>query len=161
MSKPREPVSFEDAVGQAIGALGRDACAEAIGRTAAQVYAAADPDKPSMLRVDHMLRLDLAMLSATGRAPGFEVYAARIRAAQPLVANGVTLQQRAATIAKESGEAVAALLCPDAELSPAQLDGMSRELHEAIASMTAAARDIDARRGAQPGKRQSSRGGGG
>lgn len=145
MTKPRKPVSIEDAIVQAIGVLGAERCARAIGRTPAVLYAAADPDRAEMLRTDHMIALDIEMMREVGRAPGLEAYGAAVRASEADLP-AATLAQLAGAMAKESGEAVAALVNLPETASPADLDEVARELAEAQSAINAAMADVERRR---------------
>lgn len=112
MTKLRAPLSFEDGIDRIVGLLGRSAAAAAINAAERTLAAYSDPDDPRQIKIGDALRLDAAYQRAGGEgAPLYEAYALQLEVSAAATAAGtVELTRRASIAARESGQAVAALL---------------------------------------------------
>ncbi|PZP12608.1 MAG: hypothetical protein DI607_09355 [Sphingomonas hengshuiensis] len=76
--KPRPPQSFEAAIVRAIGILGRDGAAAAVGKSETLVYSWGDPDKDQEPSLKQAFALDAACAGAAGETPIRDVYDRRL-----------------------------------------------------------------------------------
>jgi hypothetical protein len=107
-----------------------------VGRSERLVRMWSDPDADSEISIIDALRLDKAFLAAGGdHAPLHRVYAFQIDLEAST--GDLCMTRAAASVAKESGEAVAALI--DAALNPSDAQARRRarkEGEEALAALT-------------------------
>ncbi|WP_333839179.1 hypothetical protein [Novosphingobium sp.] len=136
MTKRRDPLTFHRALTVIAGRIGWDKCAMIVGRSERLVRMWSDPEADSEISIIDALRLDQAFMAAGGdHGPLHRVYSFQIE----LEANttDVDMTRAAAVAAKESGEAVAALI--DAALNPGNPEALRRarqEGEEALAALT-------------------------
>lgn len=153
MTKRRPPVSIERALFKVLGELGIDRAAEVTGREPDYLRSMSDPDTRYQLSVADALKLDLAH-RAERQEPGVAVYP--IYEAYGLLldteggarfADAEAIHRQAAAVAKEGGEATAALIrasLPSA--TPADDQAALRQLEESIAADTVAIQLISTKR---------------
>ena len=135
MTKRREPFTFHRALTVIAAKIGWDNCAMITGRTERQVRNWSDPDAASEVSILDANRLDKAFLSAGGdHAPFGQVYNALLDIA--VAETDANLVMAAASAAKESGEAVSAMIEAATTRSPATLRRARKEGEEALASLT-------------------------
>ncbi|GMM59892.1 hypothetical protein [Novosphingobium pituita] len=136
MTKRRDPLTFHRALTVIAGRIGWDKCAMIVGRSERLVRMWSDPDADSEISIIDALRLDKAFLAAGGdHAPLHRVYSFQVDL--ETAAGDLCMTRAAASVAKESGEAVAALL--DAALNPDDAQALRRarkEGEEALAALT-------------------------
>lgn len=111
MTKVRPALSFENALAKIAGLIGWDGCAQICGKSERALRKWGDADVQSHMRIDHALKLDSAYRAAGGAgAPIFDCYTLRleIETAQACACSD-ELARATARVAKESGEALAAL----------------------------------------------------
>lgn len=136
MTKRRAPLTFHRALTQIAGRIGWDHAGAICGVTERMVRYWSDPDCETEIRLIDAERLDRAYLAAGGdHAPFMRVYAQRLELASH-EAEAQNLTQLAARTAKESGEAVAALIEASAGASPRARRKALEELAEAIDALT-------------------------
>lgn len=112
MTKLRGPLSYDSALARIAGVIGWPAMATATGRADRTVRNWGDPDAPESCPIECAELLDLAFQAAGGDgAPMFETYARRLEIARAeRFADERQLSIFTSTVAKEAGEAVAALI---------------------------------------------------
>lgn len=109
MTKRREPLTYHRALTLIAARIGWDNCAAHCGVTERAVRYWSDPDCETEIRLIDAERLDRAFLAAGGdHAPFHRLFTLRIDLAAR--APAVTLTSLAAASAKETGEAIAALI---------------------------------------------------
>ncbi|WP_041795472.1 hypothetical protein [Pararhodospirillum photometricum] len=82
MTKPREPLSIEDAIMKVMVGLGREKAAAVVGKSVTHVYRWTDPDHDTKPNCDQMMKLDAAYVAAgLGEAPILRAYQAILEAA--------------------------------------------------------------------------------
>jgi hypothetical protein len=140
VTKPRSPLSTEQALQRIAGQLasGVQSMAEVADRQTGTVRAWMDPDRPEQVPFECAIALDLAFQAEGGEgAPLFEVYATAFKlASAQRFASRRRLLDFTSAIAKEAGEAVAALVHgarDDAGEAERRL--AAREVDEAIAKL--------------------------
>lgn len=139
MTKRREPLTFHRALTRAAAQIGWDRCASLVGRSERQVRNWSDPDADSEISILDAMRIDKACLATGGEAHFQSVYDALLDIA--VADHDANLAKAAARAAKESGEAISALIeaastsCPDARRRARQ---EGEEAHAAIACALAA-----------------------
>ncbi|WP_156680048.1 hypothetical protein [Sphingomonas profundi] len=112
MTKLRAPLSFDLAITRIAGLLGWDGAASVVGQAERTVRNWSDPDTTARIPLEDALRLDAAYRAAGGQAaPLLECYQLRLDIATA-AARGDQAELLAATamVAKESGEAIAAII---------------------------------------------------
>jgi hypothetical protein len=136
MTKRREPLTYHRALTKVAALLGWDTCAGLCGVTDRAVRNWSDPDTDSEIRVIDAERLDRAYLAAGGdHAPFHQVFGLRLDIAACDRRADLTIA--AARTAKESGEAVSAIvLAAIPGASPAALRRAREEGEEAIDALT-------------------------
>jgi len=136
MTKRREPLTYQHTLTKVAALIGWDNCAAHCGVTERSVRNWSDHDCESEIRMIDAERLDKAFLGAGGdHAPFHRLFGLRIEvAAREAMARGLACV--AQSTAKESGEAVAALIeagmnagCPDTRRKA------RKEVEEAIGSL--------------------------
>lgn len=140
MTKRREPLTFHLALTKAAAVIGWDRIAALCGVTERTVRYWSDPDCETEIRLIDAERIDRAVLEHGGTvAPFHQVYSLRLGiAAHDGDAGPLDPVVMAATAAKESGEAVAAMIAASSVgASSAQKRIACREIEEAIGVLTA------------------------
>ncbi|NKJ40799.1 hypothetical protein [Novosphingobium sp. SG720] len=136
MTKRRDPLTVHQALTVIAARIGWDKCGMLVGRSGRLVRMWSDPDADSEISILDAMRLDRAFIEAGGdHAPILRVYSFQLDIAASEGATDMT--RAAAAAAKESGEAVAALL--DAALHPQDPGALRRarkEGEEALAAIT-------------------------
>jgi len=137
MTKLRPPVSIENTLHRVLGELGAERAAEVTGRARSYLNDACDPDKPQLLTVRDAIALDLACVEAGDPTfPLYETYGLLLRAATAeRHADALAIGRHAAAVAKESGEATAALV--SAALAPGDVPAMEHALRQTEESLEA------------------------
>lgn len=145
MTKRREPLTFHSALTKVAALIGWDRCGAICGVTERAVRNWSDPDTESEIRMLDAERLDRAYLSAGGdHAPFHRVYSLRLEIAQREAA-AADLIRTAAAAAKESGEAVSALIQAAARRGDAAaIRAARKEGEEAIAALQQSMAALDA-----------------
>lgn len=136
MTKRREPLTYHAALTTIAARIGWDHCGALCGVTDRTVRLWSDPDCETEIRLLDAERLDRAFIAAGGEyAPFHRLFALRLEIAART--HDADLVHLASDAAKESGEAIAALLdasgridCPDARRRA------RKEIGEAIERMT-------------------------
>lgn len=144
MTKLRHPLTFPDAVTRIAGRIGWAAAADACGKSERSVRAWSDPELGREPCLEDALALDAAYLRAGGGEPPLmTVYATRLeRAAEP-AADSAELARATAVVAKETGEAVAALVAASMPGAPSRERAVAeREVAEAVEALTDAQRKL-------------------
>lgn len=139
MTKRRAPLTFELALTKIAGVIGWAKVAEIVGQAERTVRNWSDPDTSAGITLDAALKLDVAYAAAGGDgAPMHQCFTTRLKAdTADACATVEALSRCAATAAKESGEANAALFAvtrpgaTDADFAIAE-----RELEESISAST-------------------------
>lgn len=147
MTKLREPVTIENTLYRVLGELTIERAAEATGRAVSYLRALTDPDKREQLTVRDLELLDLACHEKLGQGfPLFEALGRRLETARAdRFAGAACIGRHAVEVAKENGEAVAALL--EAALSagdPRLLEEalrQSEDVHRVVTATIATIRD--------------------
>lgn len=135
MTKRREPFTFHRALTVIAAQIGWDQCAQITGRTERQVRNWSDPDAASEISILDANRLDKAFLAAGGdHAPFGQVYNALLDIA--VAETDADLVMAAASAAKESGEAVSAMIEAATTRSPSARRRARKEGEEALKSLT-------------------------
>lgn len=148
--KLRQPHTIEDAVMRVLAAIGREAAAEAVGKSAAMVYRWADPDDTCAPRLIDCLALDAAYVAAGhGEAPILAAYRDQVAGIQSSHA-AMNAADRLCDVMHEVGDVageVRASLDPRGEggdgVTRREHARMSAEIAEAVAALQALQRDID------------------
>lgn len=145
MTKRREPMTFHSALTKVAAQIGWDRCGAICGVTERAVRNWSDPDTESEIRMLDAERLDRAYLAAGGdHAPFHRVYSLRLEIAQREAA-ARDLTMTAASAAKESGEAVAAMIeAASRKGDLAAIRAARKEGEEAIASLQQGLAALDA-----------------
>lgn len=152
MTKRREPLTFHRALTRIAAAIGWDRCAALCGVTEKSVRNWSDPDCETEIRMIDAERLDRACLAASGHAPFFEVYSLRLDVAAHQQAAHADVALMAAAAAKETGEAVSALvLAAGNGAAPDMIREARREIEEAIHTLTEGLAALDRRAHEQAG----------
>ena len=147
MSKLRPPLSFEQAMHRIAGVVTWDGMASALGLTESAVRKKGDPDCPGSLSYEEAHRLDLAYHVAGGDGfPLHEAYALRLQISiSESMASAADLVRAAGKAAKESGEAIEAILAAsEPGASAFTREAARREGEEAIQALTSAVGKIGA-----------------
>lgn len=143
MTKPREPLTYQHTLTVVAALIGWDRCAAVCGRNERTVRYWSDHDCETEIRMIDAERLDRAYLDHGGdHAPFHRLHALRLDIAgrdgpdRCLAALG-------GQAAKETGEAVAALIDASASTDPASRRRARQEIHEAIDSLTNGLAELD------------------
>ena len=143
MTKRRDPLTFHRALTVVAAQIGWDRCAMITGRSERQVRNWSDPDADSEISILDAMRLDKAYLASGGdHAPFGQVYNTLLEIASAEI--DADLVKVAAEAAKESGEAISALLDAATSTDPAKRRRARKEGEEAIAAMTKGLATLDA-----------------
>lgn len=142
MTKRREPLTFHRALTVIAAQIGWDQCALISGRSERQVRNWSDPDAASEISILDANRLDRAFMAAGGdHAPFHDVYSALLDLAA--AHSDADLVMAAASAAKESGEAVSALIEAATTRSPAARRRARTEGEQALAALTRSLAALD------------------
>lgn len=145
MTKRRDPLTYHRALTKIAAVIGWDHCGAICGVTEKSVRNWSDPDVDAEIRLIDAERLDRACLAANGSTPFLEVYGLRLDVAAHQSA-ALDVAEMAAAAAKETGEAVAALvLAANADASPAKIREARKQLEEAIHALTEGLAALDRR----------------
>lgn len=143
MTKRRDPLTFHRALTVVAARIGWDRCAMITGRSERQVRNWSDPDADSEISILDANRLDKAFIAAGGdHAPFQLVYAALLDIAA--ADHDTNLAMAAARAAKESGEAVSAMIEAASSSCPATRRRARQEGEEAHAAIASALAALDA-----------------
>lgn len=143
MTKRREPLTFHRALTVIAARIGWDKCAMLVGRGERLVRLWSDPEADSEISIIDALRLDKAFMAAGGdHGPFHQVFTVQLELA---ARDGVNedLAIAAGKAAKESGEAVNALIEAAASSDPARLRAARKEAEEAIEALTGGIAALD------------------
>lgn len=145
MTKRREPLTYESTLATVAALIGWDNCAAICGvRSARAIRNWSEPDTQASIRMIDAERLDRAFLASGGdHAPFHQLFALRLELADQKVAGG-DLVLVAAEAARESGEAVAALLAAASSNCPTARRHAREEGEEAVAALTKGLAALDA-----------------
>lgn len=140
MTKRRTALSFDDAATRIAAQIGWEEMAGIVGRSERAVRNWSDPECATYPSIDQALALDVAYRARGGEgAPYAEAYADRLEMAAQAAQSASALPRLAGIAAKETGEALAALIAaaqPGATLAERAI--ARREGREAIAALTKA-----------------------
>lgn len=136
MTKRREPLTFHRALTVIAARIGWDKCAMVVGRSERLVRMWSDPDADSEISILDAFRLDRAFIAAGGdHGPFHQVFTVQLELAARESAS-TDLAFAAGKAARESGEAVSALIEAAASNDPAKRRAARREAEEAIEALT-------------------------
>lgn len=123
MTKRREPLTFHRALTVIAARIGWDKCAMVVGRSERLVRMWSDPDADSEISILDAFRLDRAFIAAGGdHGPFHQVFTVQLELAARESAS-TDLAFAAGKAARESGEAVSALIEAAASGDPARACG--------------------------------------
>lgn len=145
MTKRREPLTYEHALTEVAARIGWDNAAALCGVSERTVRYWSDPDCQKEIRLIDADRLDRAFLADGGSyAPFHRMMALRLDLASTPQA-GANLALATATAAKETGEAIAAMVNVTAHPEDARARSEARrETQEAIVALTEELAALDA-----------------
>lgn len=145
MTKRREPLTYESTLAKVAALIGWDNCAAICGlRSPRAIRNWSEPDTQAAIRMIDAERLDRAFIGAGGdHAPFHQLFALRLELADQLAAT-TDLVQVAAEAARESGEAVSALLEAATSNCPSVRRRAREEGEEAVAALTKGLAALDA-----------------
>lgn len=144
MTKRREPLTYERTLATVAARIGWDNCAAICGVGRRAISNWSEPDTQSGIRMIDAERLDRAFLADGGdHAPFHQLFALRLELAEQCLANA-DLIKVAAEAAKETGEAVSAMIDAASSNDPAKRRRARAEGEEAIASLTKGLAALDA-----------------
>lgn len=136
MTKRREPLTYQLTLTEIAGRIGWDRCAAICGVTERAVRYWSDPDCETEIRLIDAERLDRAFMEHGGdHAPFHRLNALRLDLAGRDGPDHC-LAAVAGKAAKETGEAVAALITASSSSDPRARRRARQEVHEAIESLT-------------------------
>ncbi|MGE4324130.1 MAG: hypothetical protein AB7E60_14030 [Sphingobium sp.] len=136
MTKRREPLTYQATLTRVADLIGWDRAGAICGVSARAVRYWSDPDCETEIRMIDAERLDRAYLERGGdHAPFHRLHALRIEIAAH-EAPERDLAVLAGRAAKETGEAIAALIDASACTLPGTLRRTRREIEEALESLT-------------------------
>ena len=151
MTKRREPLTFESALQEAASLIGIDLCAAICSVTTKTIRNWSDHDVESEIGLQDALRIDNACYTAAGKRPFLRVFTLRSDIAERETA-AKDLARAAANAAKESGEAISALvLAADPRACADTRRTARREAGEAIEALTEGLAALDRRDAAEAG----------
>ena len=143
MTKRRAPLTFHRALTQIPALIGWDRCGAICGVTERTVRYWSDPDCETEIRLLDAERLDRAFLAAGGdHAPFHRVYAQRLELAGQ-EAHGPDLAALAVRTAKETGEAVAAMIEASHSRNPRVHRRARDEMAEALEALSTSMAALD------------------
>lgn len=135
MTKRREPLTYDRTLTQIAARIGWDRCAAICGVTERRVRAWSDPDCETEIRLIDAERLDRAFIEHGGdHAPFYRLFALRLDIAAREHRGDIALT--AATVAKETGEAVSAMVIHAHQPSAASRRAALKEMEEAAEALT-------------------------
>ncbi|QOV92624.1 hypothetical protein [Novosphingobium sp. ES2-1] len=144
MTKRREPLTYERTLATVALRIGWDTCAGICGVGRRAISNWSEPDTQAGIRMIDAERLDRAFIDAGGdHAPFQQLLTLRLELAEQSVAKA-DLMKVAAEAAKETGEAVSAIIDAAASNDPAKRRRAREEGEEAIASLTKGIAALDA-----------------
>lgn len=142
MTKRRDPLTFHRALTVVAARIGWDRCAGITGRTERQVRNWSDPDADSEISILDANRLDKAFIAAGGdHGPFQQVYNALLDIATAEI--DADLVHAAAKAAKESGEAVSALIEAASSNDPEVRRRARQEAEEALQALASGVAALD------------------
>jgi hypothetical protein len=142
MTKRRDPLTFHRALTVVAARIGWDRCAMITGRTERQVRNWSDPDADSEISILDANRLDKAFIAAGGdHGPFQQVYNALLDIASAEI--DADIVHAAAKAAKESGEAVSALIEAASSSDPAVRRRARQETEEALQALASSVAALD------------------
>ncbi|HWU03009.1 MAG TPA: hypothetical protein VN222_09755 [Novosphingobium sp.] len=148
MTKRREPLTYDRTLTMIAARIGWDRCAALCGVTERRVRAWSDPECETEIRLIDAERLDRAFLDAGGDHPPFHhLFALRLDIAGRGLGGDVALA--AAAVAKETGEAVSAMVIHAQHPTPTSLRAARKEMEEAAVAITEGIAALDAQDRAQ------------
>ena len=138
MTKRRDPLTYQHTLTQVAALIGWDICGAICGVTGKSVRNWSDPDCEIEIRMIDAERLDRAYIERGGdHAPFHRLMSLRLELAAQIVPDGDMILS-AASVAKESGEAVSAILeAATSDNAETHFRAM-KEGEEALASLTSA-----------------------
>lgn len=142
MTKLRDALTFEDAVIKIVALIGWNGAAAAVNKTERLVRYWSDPDDDKAPTIEQALKLDAAYASKGGEgAPFLSAYAYQLELTGFGSSTSDALVHLVAKAAKETGEAVSALLEASRPGAPRQARDIAlRESGEAIDALEEARR---------------------
>lgn len=151
MTKRREPLTYQATLTVIAARIGWDRCAAICGVTERAVRYWSDPDCETEIRLIDAERLDRAYLEHGGdHAPFHRLHALRLDIAGR-DAPDRDLAALGGLVAKETGEAIAALIDASNSTDRRVRNRARKEIHEAIESLTDGLAGLDrADKGEQP-----------
>ena len=148
MTKRREPLTYESTLAKIASVIGWDNCAAICGVGRRAISNWSEPDTQSGIRMIDAERLDRAFIASGGdHAPFHQLFALRLDLAEQCMAN-TDLMKVAADAAKESGEAVSALIDAATSADPAKRRRAREEGEQAVAALTKGLAVLDAQEAA-------------
>lgn len=137
MTKRRDPITYENTLATVAASIGWDNCAGICGVGQRSIRNWSEPDTQAGIRMIDAERLDRAFLAAGGdHAPFHRLFALRLEIASREAAD-VDVANAAALAAKETGEAVSALIrAASPGSNAAARRNAKREAEEAIEALT-------------------------
>jgi hypothetical protein len=136
VTKRREPLTYQATLTEIAARIGWDRCAAICGVTQRAVRYWSDPDCETEIRLIDAERLDQAFMEYGGdHAPFHRLHGLRIDLATR-EARDHSLADLAGKAAKETGEAVAALITASGSRDPRARRRARKEVHDAIESLT-------------------------
>ncbi|KPH62314.1 hypothetical protein [Novosphingobium sp. ST904] len=143
MTKLREPLTYQRTLTQIAAVIGWDRCAAICGVSERSVRNWSDPDCETEIRLIDAERLDHAFMERGGdHAPFHRLHALRLDLAARDTPDHC-LVSVAGKAAKETGEAVAALITASGSGDPRARRRARKEVHEAIDSLTDGLASLD------------------
>lgn len=144
MTKRRDPLTYERTLATVAAKIGWDNCAAICGVSRRAISNWSEPDTQAGIRMIDAERLDRAYLDEGGdHAPFHQLFGLRIELAEQAPARP-DLMQVVAEVAKESGEAVSALIDAAGSVDPAKRRRAREEGEEALAALTRSLAALDA-----------------
>ena len=146
MTKRRDPLTFHRALTVVAAQIGWDRCAMITGRSERQVRNWSDPDADSEISILDANRLDKAFIASGGdHAPFGQVYNALLDIAGA-EADGCLIMA-ASCAAKETGEAVSAMIDAAVSRDPAKRRRAKKEGEEALAAIASSLAALERQEG--------------
>lgn len=145
MTKRREPLTYHRTLTVIAARIGWDRCAAICGVNERTVRYWSDPDCETEIRLIDAERLDRAFIQHGGdHAPFHRLFGLRLEVAAIEAEQLQSLSTLAASSAKETGEAVAALVRASASAGdPAARRAAREEVSEAIATLQSGLAQLD------------------
>ena len=136
MTKLREPLTYQHTLTKVAALIGYDRCGAICGVSSKAVRNWSDPDCETEIRMIDAERLDRAFVEHGGTYPPFHTLMAHRLEIAAREGEDADMIRAAAGVAKESGEAVCALLEAATSNSPEVIRHALQEGEEALGSMT-------------------------